>query len=296
MGTVTTSIVIVNYNAGDVLTRCVASAFRQGDNLEVIVVDNHSDDDSIDTLLSTNSGTQSLTIKRNSANLGFAAGCNVGTRLAKGDFILYLNPDTLLEEGALEALIYCLRVNQSAGMVGGLILNQNGSEQAGCRRAIPTPWRALVRATGLSRLKGLHPGLFSGFLLNESKLPDRCIEIEAISGACMLVRREALDQVGLMDEKYFLHCEDLDWCMTFWQKGWKVMFAPDAKLTHFKGGCSSVRPIFVEWHKHKGMMRFYRKFFRHQYPGVLMGLVAVGVWFRFSLVAGWKLLGRMMGA
>lgn len=101
----------------------------------------------------------------------------------------------------------------------------------------------------------------------------------------MLVRRAAMEDVGRWDEGYFLHCEDLDFSMTLRRKGWTIMFVPDAKIVHEKGTCSRSRPIFVEWHKHRGMMRFYRKFFRHQYPGMLMWLVALGVWLRFAAVA-----------
>ena len=99
------------------------------------------------------------------------------------------------------------------------------------------------------------------------------------------VSREAVQDVGVWDEGYFLHCEDLDWCMRFRQRDWKILFVPSAQITHVLGVSSKDRPVFVEWHKHKGMMRFYRKFFRHQYPGLLMALVAVGVWLRFSLLA-----------
>jgi GT2 family glycosyltransferase len=137
----------------------------------------------------------------------------------------------------------------------------------------------------LSRLADRWPKLFFDFHLHEQPLPDRPIEVEAISGACMLVRREAVADVGGWDENYFLHCEDLDWCMRFRQKGWKIVFVPSARVTHAQGACSRKRPVFVEWHKHRGMMRFYRKHFRHQYPGLLMGLVATGVWLRFGLVA-----------
>jgi len=110
------------------------------------------------------------------------------------------------------------------------------------------------------------------------------MEIEAISGSCMLVRLDAMLDVGLLDEGYFLHCEDLDWCMRFRQRGWKIMFVPDARVIHQKGACSKTRPIFVEWHKHKGMMRFYSKFFHHQYPGIVLWIVGFGVWLRFCAI------------
>jgi len=99
--------------------------------------------------------------------------------------------------------------------------------------------------------------------------------------------------VGLLDEAYFLHCEDLDWFMRFRQQGWRVLFVPDVSIVHAKGVCSSSRPVRVEWHKHKGMLRFYRKFFRHQYPLPLMVLVFVMVWIRFLFVAGMLTLRRL---
>jgi hypothetical protein len=188
-------------------------------------------------------------------------------------------------ENTIRILRATLEKDSTVGMVGGLLLNPDGSEQVGARRAIPTPWRTMVRVFNLSGLAERYPRLFSDFNLHRQPLPDQPIEVEAISGACMLVRREALEDVGELDEGYFLHCEDLDWCMRFRQKGWKILFVPDARVTHYLGSCGRTRPVFVEWNKHKGMMRFYRKFFRHQYPGVLMWLVGIGVWLRFGLLA-----------
>jgi GT2 family glycosyltransferase len=144
-----------------------------------------------------------------------------------------------------------------------------------------------VRAFGLSRFAGRWPRLFFDFHLHKQPLPTHPIEVEAISGACMLLRRAAMQDVGRWDEGYFLHCEDLDFSMTLRRKGWKIMFVPEARIVHDKGACSRSRPIFVEWHKHRGMMRFYRKFFQHQYPGPMMWLVALGIWLRFGLVASY---------
>jgi hypothetical protein len=100
-----------------------------------------------------------------------------------------------------------------------------------------------------------------------------------------LIKREVFEQIGRWDDGYFLHCEDLDLCMQVRQKGWKILFVPDAPVIHYQGLSTSSHPITCEWHKHKGMIRFYRKFFRHQYPGPLMWLVTIGVWFRFAGVA-----------
>jgi len=276
-------VIIVNYNAGEFLRACVESAFAAGAST-VIVVDNNSHDCSLATVEQRHQTDDSFIIVRNKSNLGFAAACNIGTRYSVAPHILFLNPDAELAFDALDCLIDTLNSSLSIGMVGGFLCNPDGSEQPGGRRVFPTPQRALLRAFGLSRLTRFFPAAFADFLLHKDPIPAGPMEVEAISGACMLVKREAMDMVGLWDEDYFLHCEDLDWCMRFGRSGWKVMFVPSARITHEFGACSRDRPYFVEWHKHLGMVRFYRKFFRHQYPILLWGGVVVGVWSRFILV------------
>ena len=274
------SIVIVNHNAGALLTQCVHAALEQA--REVIVIDNASEDQSIAQLTHSFPDQNRLNIIATGRNPGFAAGCNTGLRAATQPYILFLNPDCLLQENSLQHMVRVLESAAGTGMVGGYLVNPDGTEQGGGRRAIPTPWRAFVRAFGLHHLGKYWPRLFFDFHLNKKPLPQTPMEVEAISGALMLARRQAIDDVGLWDEQYFLHCEDLDWCMRFQQKNWKIVFVPDAPVVHFQGTCSRSRPFFVAWHKHKGMLRFYRKFFRQQYPGILMGLITLGIGLRFS--------------
>jgi GT2 family glycosyltransferase len=238
-----------------------------------------------------------IRVINNSQNLGFAAACNIGVKAATGKYLLFLNPDCILATDAVQRMLEAIDSIDSVGMVGGLLVDPDGMEQGGSRRAIPTPWRSLVRVTGLSHFADNCPQLFYDFYLHKEPLPSGPIEVEAISGACMLVSRSAMDKIGQWDEIYFLHCEDLDLCMRFRLMGLKILFAPDAKIVHEKGGCSKNRPIFVEWHKHKGMMLFYRKFFRDQYPSVLMWLVGLGVWLRFGAIVAYytvKRVGRVL--
>lgn len=283
------SAIVVNYNAGRFLRGCIDSLVACPLEIEIIVVDNDSTDGSLDTL----DTSPQVTIIRNSQNLGFSGGCNVGVKAASADNLFFLNPDCTFLPGTITHLLGYLKTHDQVGMVGGFLVGPDGLEQAGGRRAVPTPWRTFVRATGLTLFSDLWPRLFEDFHLHKHPLPAEPIEVEAISGACMLVKREALEDVGLWDEGYFLHCEDLDYCMRFRGNGWKIAFVPDAPIVHEQGACSRTRPIFVEWHKHKGMMRFYRKFFHHQYPGVLMGLVALGVWLRFSGVLAYYVSKRV---
>lgn len=277
------SVIIVNYNAGALLIDSVRAALAQAK--QVIVVDNASSDTSMDSLAAQFAAVPRLMVLCETKNLGFAAGCNLGVGLATQAHLLFLNPDCILGVGSLQRMVEVLDSDSSVGMVGGLLTNLDGSEQGGGRRAVPTPWRSFVRACGLVCLSDQWPRLFFDFHLHKQPLPDAPIDVEAISGALMLVRRAAVNDVGLWDEAYFLHCEDLDWCMRFRQLGWRILFVPDASVLHYHGHCSRARPFFVEWHKHKGMVRFYNKFFRHQYPGVLMWLVNAGVWLRFALVS-----------
>lgn len=285
------SLIIVNYNAGDFLAACVASALSQVDDL--VVVDNASTDSSLAQLEAVFPGERKLRIICNRENLGFAAACNIGVDNSAGSYLLFLNPDCVLEPDSVKRLFRALEDYPDAGMVGGLLVDPDGTEQGGGRRAIPTPWRSFVRAFGLSRFADRWPRLFFDFHLHKQPLPSEPMEVEAISGACMLVRRAAMEDVGQWDEGYFLHCEDLDFSMTLRRKGWKILFVPDARIVHDKGGCSRSRPIFVEWHKHHGMIRFYRKFFGHQYPGVLMWLVMLGVWLRFAAVVIYHTIKRL---
>ena len=276
----TISAIIVNYNAGRLLCSCVGSLLACPLDIDIIVVDNASHDASLNGL----PASPKIRVIHNPTNMGFAAACNIGIQASSAPFFLFLNPDCCFEPGSVATLLAAFQSGERVGMVGGLLVNEDGSEQGGGRRAVPTPWRSFVRAFGLHRFADRWPKLFYDFHLHLQPLPDGPIEVEAISGACMLVKREAVEDVGLWDERYFLHCEDLDWCMRFRQKGWKILFVPDARISHAQGACSESRRVFVEWHKHRGMVRFYRKFFRHQYPGALMRLVAVGVWLRFALV------------
>lgn len=279
-------VIIVNYNAGPLLVECVLSVCSSR-VAKIIVVDNDSTDDSLDRLQQSKVDKE-LVIIRHSKNLGFSVACNVGAHASTASKLLFLNPDCVMHQGSLEKMFDVLDSSGDIGMVGGFLANPDGSEQPGGRRVFPTPKRAFMRAFGLSRFARFFPEALSDFLLHLEPLPSRPVPVEAISGACMLVKRDAIATVGLWDEGYFLHCEDLDWCMRFKRTGLRVMFVPDAKVTHAWGACSKSRPFFVEWHKHHGMLRFYQKFFRENYTGLLWWLVVVGVWVRFSMVVGFR--------
>ena len=282
------SVITVNFNAGPALTTCVRSVLASTVGVEQIVVDNGSTDDSIALLRGAIGAEPQVRIVEAGENLGFARANNRGLSLAGGRFLLFLNPDCVIEPETIARMRRAMETHPEAGLGGGLLLNPDGSEQAGGRRRIPTPNLALGRAFGLSRFFGAE----HDFILTGTPLPSGPIEVEAISGAFMFVRRAALVAVGPLDEHYFLHCEDLDWCVRFRQAGWPVLFVPDARVVHDKGLSSRGRPVRVLWHLHRGMVRFYRTFFRDTYPPPVMWLVFAGITLRFVTLAILALLRR----
>jgi len=278
--------IVVNFNAGAFLLKCVNSVLAEGVS-RVVVVDNHSTDNSLTILSHELKDVNRVTVVRNRTNLGFARGCNVGIKKATASRLLFLNPDSFLEPGALKVLTAVLDKEPRAGAVGGLLCNSDGTEQPGGRRVFPTPRRAVLRAFGLSRFSAFLPKAFADFLMYKDPLPTHPIAVESISGACMLVKREMVEDVGLWDKKFFLHCEDLDWCMRMRKKGWVTLFVPGAQIIHAWGVCGRQRPVFVEYHKHRGMVRFFNKHFRTRYPLSVWVVVCAGVWVRFLFVAGY---------
>ena len=284
------SVVTVNYNAGEALVECVRSVLASTVAVEVVVVDNGSSDGSLERLRPCLGGDPRVLLLEMHANLGFAAANNRGLLETRGEFVLFLNPDCVIEPATIERMRAVLHLHPQAGMAGCLVLNSDGSEQPGCRRRIPTPGLALGRALGLTRWLGRE----RDFVLAGTPLPAEPTEVEAISGAFMFVRRRAMEAVGPLDEGYFLHCEDLDWCLRFRQSGQRVLFVPGVAIHHQKGRSSRDRPVRVLWHKHRGMVRFYRKFFRDAYPAPLMWAVFAGIGVRFVALAAVALvrLGR----
>jgi len=289
------SVLIVNFNAGDLLTHCVAAVLASPLAMEVLVSDNGSTDSSLADLEARLGGDERLRIHRNHANLGFAAGHNRILPLARAPYLLFLNPDCLVAPDTLPTMLDFMAGHPEVGMAGAIIRNPDGTEQQASRRRLPDPWVGLVRFLHLERA---WPGLVAAKRLNlhDEPLPRAPQAVEAISGSLMLVRRLALDSVGPLDDGYFLHCEDLDWFMRFRQAGWPIYLIPNAEARHHQGACGGDRPIRVEWHKHQGMVRFFRKFQYRNYPLAFGWLVLAGIWAHFGalllLQGARRLLGR----
>jgi hypothetical protein len=281
------SIIVVNYNAGELLTQSAGAALGSSAGVEVFVVDNGSADGSVEALRLAHGADGRLAIIENRANLGFAAANNVAIGKTKGEFILILNPDCVIRPDTIAGMLAVMKAHPEAGMAGPLIQNEDGTEQEGCRRDIPTLRTAFIRAFGLGGALGLPDFNKAG-----QPLPPGPEPVEAISGAFMFIRRAALERVGPLDEGYFLHCEDLDWCLRFTAAGYKILFVPAVQVIHHKGVCGVSIPLTVEWHKSRGMTRFFRKFHG---AGPVYWIVAAGVWARFGAMAAASRFRRAIG-
>lgn len=285
-----THIIIVNYNAGAWLQRSVQSALDCSHGA-VTVVDNSSTDTSVKN---TQNAIQDdrLDWQLNSRNLGFAAANNQVLRSFKGDYAVLMNPDCQINQDTLTHILVAMESDPEIGMASGRILNEDGSLQISCRRRFPTPWSAFVRLLALNALFPNNPK-FANFDYGDNVSSTATVEyVEAISGAFMVVKRDAIEQIGLLDEQYFMHCEDLDWCKRFELGSWKVAFVPAAELVHAKGISSKSRPIRVLFTLHKGMNRFFDKFYKHNYSWPLRAFVKLGIATSFVVRAISSLIQR----
>lgn len=271
------TVVTVNYNAGNGLRTLVTELMAEPQVDCITVVDNASHDGSLDFL--SRISDPRVTLVQNPSNMGFAIACNQGAAMATTDYLLFINPDCHIHDDALASLLHCLELSLDTGMAGPLILNSDGSEQRGCRRYLPNPRRALMRVLGLGRPGA--DGHVAGFDLTDTPLPTQPVEMEAISGACMLIRREVFQRLNGWDEGYFLHCEDLDLCMRLKLAGSRILFVPRAVVSHTGGVSSRGRNVFVLWHMHRGMWRYFSKFEYAASPFWLTFLVWSGIWSRF---------------
>lgn len=274
-----THIIIVNYNAGNWLKRSINSALKFSAGA-VSIVDNASTDSSVENVQAEIQDSR-LQWHLNSDNLGFAAANNQVLKQVESEFAILMNPDCELNGNSIQPILDAMDGDLDIGLASGRICNEDGTMQATCRRNFPTPWSAFVRLLKLNKVFP-NSSKFADFDSSDVDWNDlsdsRDVEsVEAISGAFMVARMSAVDQVGLLDEAYFMHCEDLDWCKRFELAGYKVAFVPGAKLVHAKGVSSRSRPIRVLYTLHKGMNRFYDKFYKNEYSLVIRLIVKLGI-------------------
>ena len=281
------SIIIVNYNVKEFLEQCLISVQNalKGISAEILVIDNSSSDGSAELIQEKFPDIQ---ITVNSKNAGFARASNQGLQIAQGEFIALLNPDTLVQEDTFSKMLDFFKAQPRAGMLGCKILNPDGSLQLACRRSFPTPWVAFTKLSGLSYL---FPGnrFFGKYNLTYLD-PDKSYEVEAISGSFMMLRRQVLEDVGNLDESFFMYGEDLDWCFRIREQDWRVIYFPETQIIHFKGE-SSKRAQFDNLKQfYIAMELFVKKHFKRKYFFMPYWLLKAAIWFRAGISLFIKLM------
>jgi N-acetylglucosaminyl-diphospho-decaprenol L-rhamnosyltransferase len=251
-------VVIVSHGAEALLRRCLASLRThppQTATMRVSVVDSGSPDGTPDMV--AREFPEVRLLRR--GNIGFSAANNLVLRESEASAVLLLNPDTEVYAGTLDAALERLRSDERTGMVGCKLVTESGELDHACKRSFPTPLSALAHFTGIGR-GGSATAALSQYRATHLG-DDEGGEVDAVNGAFMLCRAEAVREVGLLDEGYWLYMEDLDWCHRFWDAGWKVFYEPAAVALHVKGGSSQGRRApRQEVAFHRGMGRFYRRF------------------------------------
>lgn len=271
------SVIIVNYNVRDFIMHALQSIQRALIDFthEIIVVDNASVDGSVELI---KSHFPNVKLIQNTKNLGFAAANNLAINQARGDYLVLINPDTVVQEDTFTSLIDFLDKTPDAGAATCKILNPDGSFSVDCRHSIPTPMTAFWKLIGFSKLFPRNKifGRYNLTFLN----PDKIYPVDAISGSFMFIRRQTLEQVGLLDESFFMYCEDIDLCYRITQNGWKIFYVPESSIIHYKGESTKKYHLDYVINFNRSLYIFYTKHFQQRYITPIRWLILLGVFLR----------------
>jgi GT2 family glycosyltransferase len=278
------SVIIVNYNGGDLVRQCLEYLWPQlAPGHEVFLVDNNSTDGSTDELEAMFGG---LRVIRNGSNVGYARANNQALALARGVYLLLLNPDVRLDPGALTSAVTFLERNPGVSILGARVLRPNGRLDPPARRSFKTPETYLFKVTGLWRLFPHHRRFGRYYLsyLDENQVSD----VDSVVGAFLMIRRSVVEQIGPLDERFFMYCEDEDWCWRAKQAGWRVVYQPEVVVHHIKGASSSQYPLQMALHFHRSLWLFHRKNLASRYPAPINWMVygGIGVGFARAMATG----------
>lgn len=257
------TVIVVSYNSADFLPGCLEAVRRHTRRVayEVVIVDNASGDGSPEWVRHSWPAARLIA---NPDNRGFAKAVNQGFGAASGRHLLLLNPDAEIQEEALDRCVGFLDAHPDVGVVGARVNNPDGTLQRACRRSVPTPMVSLFRLGGLGRL---FPGHAAAGAYNlEDADPARALDVGAVSGSFLMVRREAMQRAGGMDERYFLYAEDIDFCLAVKAAGYRVVYYPEAVVVHHKGASSRQASLAANREFHRAMALFHEKHFAATTP------------------------------
>ena len=282
------SVVIVNYNGGGLLLECLASLKeRTTVPIEILLVDNASSDGSAAEASRT---FPSVRLIANTANIGFARASNQGMALAGADYLLLLNPDLIVGERAVDTVHAYMTSHPGVGICGPRILLPTGRLDRPCRRSFKTPATYLHKALGLTSLFP-ESRTFGRYYL--SYLDERqTFEVDAVIGAFLMTRRSLVDRIGPLDERFFLYCEDEDFCLRAKRAGFRVVYLGEAVAVHHKSSSARQKPMRSLYEWHRSIFQFHRKNIAPEYGPLTNGLVYTGISVAFAAKATVALVRR----
>jgi len=281
------SIVIVSWNVRDYLRSCLSSIINnQGDLIvEVIVVDSGSADGSTQMIRDE---YPSLNLVVCDENVGFPRGNNIGMRDATGRFLLLLNPDTEIIGDALSQMVAYLEENEEVGIVGGQLLNSDGTVQSS-RRRFPSVATAAFESTWFQPYAPRE--MIRQYYADDLPL-EGPVEVDWLVGACLMTRREVINQVGLMDEAYFMYSEELDWCRRIKEAGWRIVYLSEAQIIHYVGKSSEQAETERHINFQRAKLRYFRKY-HGRFPTALLRIILlINYAWQLMLEVGKGLLGN----
>lgn len=266
-------VIVVTYASAATIEACLFRLLAARDVARVIVIDNASPDDSAGRVQRLAQRDPRVTLVRNEENRGFAAACNQGATAVSQPWIAFVNPDAYVERDTLSRLVAHATERAGAGLLGVELVDEDGVVDLASRRADPSLRDQLA---GLGRRENLYLG---------ADPAQKVQAVDAVSGALMLLPTGLFVRLDGMDEGYRLHAEDLDLCRRVREAGYEVVVANHLRVTHVRGVSSRIRPVWVEWHKHRGLWRYFSKFEARDTPAWLVPVLWCGVWAHFGVAA-----------
>ncbi|MGG2198141.1 glycosyltransferase family 2 protein [Paenibacillus validus] len=274
------SIIVLNYNTKQLTLNCLESIRNSVTEYlyEIILVDNHSTDGSIEAF---ERHYPEIELIRNQVNVGFSKGNNQAMKIARGRYVLLLNSDTIVNSDTLDVMLQFMDQRPTVGAAGCKVVLPDGSLDKACRRGFPTPSASFYYAFGFAKLFPRVPR-FNQYQLSYLD-PDQDYPVDCLVGAFMMVRREVIDQVGMLDEDFFMYGEDIDWCYRIKEAGWGIHYYPYTEIVHYKGASSRRRPFKIIYEFHRAMILFHKKHYEKKYSWVVNLLVYAGVGLKFAI-------------
>lgn len=274
------SVIIVSYNTKELLKQTVQSVIDNAKDIsyEIFVTDNNSSDGSVEMLKEE---YPSVNLIESKENLGFPKGNNVAIKKARGRYILLLNSDTKVIGECLQNCVKYMDKNPKVGALGCKVELPSGKLDHACKRGFPTPEASLYY---FLKLHKFFPDKkkFGEYTMSYVK-DDEIAPVDSLTGAFMMIPKKVVDEVGMLDEEFFMYGEDIDWCFRIKKDGYEVLYYPEEKIIHYKGSSSKKKKAKTTYEFHRAMILFYNKHYKEEYNALVATLVHMGVFARMSL-------------